>query len=144
MKYGVNNPHQFGPAADADSPVQRRGEKDEEEECEEEGRAAHKLKEVKSAAGNATAHHFLQDERHEGQELEERGKNKSIKKNNMRNNSQCRKNNRLQFKFSHSFEEGTEENPKPDIKEKILQYSELTLFNRQREKRRSSSGTHRV
>lgn len=56
--------------------MHRRGEEDEEEECEEEGRAAHKLKEVKRAAGSATVHRFLQEERHEGQELEEelRGK----------------------------------------------------------------------
>lgn len=63
--------HQFGPAVDADFLVQWCGEEDEEEECEEEGRTAYKLEEVKLAAGSATAHHFLQDERHEGQELEE-------------------------------------------------------------------------
>lgn len=63
--------HQFGPAVDADFLVQRCGEEDEEEECEEEGCTADKLKEVQLAAGRATVHHFLQDERHEGQELEE-------------------------------------------------------------------------
>lgn len=51
--------HQFGPGADADFLVQRCGEEDEEEECEEEGCAAHKLEEIKRTAGSAAAHHFL-------------------------------------------------------------------------------------
>lgn len=88
MEDDLRNSHQFGPAVDSDFQVQRCAEEDEEEECEEEGRAAHKLKEVKSAAGSAGVHHLLQHERHEGQELEEKLQET---KNIMRNYSQCRK-----------------------------------------------------
>lgn len=52
--------------------MQRCGEEDEEEEREEEGCTTHKLKEVKRATGSAIVHHFLQDKRHEWQELQEK------------------------------------------------------------------------
>ena len=45
------------------------GEEDEEQQGEEEGCAADKLKEVEGGAADAVFDHLLQDEGHEGEEL---------------------------------------------------------------------------
>ena len=64
--------YQAGPAGDAHPGVQDGGEEDEEQQGEEEGRAADELKEVERGAADTGADHLLQDEGHEGEELTER------------------------------------------------------------------------
>lgn len=49
--------------------VQLSGKEDEQQQGEEEGRAADELKEVERRAGEAAVHHLLQDEGNEGQHL---------------------------------------------------------------------------
>lgn len=73
--------YQTGPAGDADPGVQGGGEEDEQQQGEEEGRAADELKEVEGGAADAAAHHLLQDEGHERQELmeRERGRERDIR-----------------------------------------------------------------
>lgn len=61
--------HQPGPAADAHPGVQRGGQEDDEQQGEEEGCAAYKLKEVEAGAADAAVDHLLQDEGHQGQQL---------------------------------------------------------------------------
>lgn len=56
------------PAGDADPRVQVGGEEDEEQQGEEEGRAADELEEVERGAAPAAVDHFLLDEGHEGEE----------------------------------------------------------------------------
>lgn len=63
--------YQAGPAGDAHPGVQDGGEEDEEQQGEEEGRAADELKEVERGAADAAADHLLQDEGHEGEQLTE-------------------------------------------------------------------------
>lgn len=63
--------YQTGPAGDANFLVQHRGEEDDEQQGEEEGRAAYKLEEVERSTADAAVHHLLQDEGHEGQKLAE-------------------------------------------------------------------------
>lgn len=46
-----------------------RGQDDDEQQREEEGRAADKLKEVEGGAADADADQLLQDKGHQGQEL---------------------------------------------------------------------------
>lgn len=59
---------QFSPAGDANSLVQWCGQQDEQKKSEEEGRAAHKLKEVQRDATDAAVYHLLLHEGHERQE----------------------------------------------------------------------------
>lgn len=63
---GVNQVH-FGPVLDADFFVQLSGKEDEQQQGEEEGRAADELKEVERRAAEAAVHRLLQDEGNEGE-----------------------------------------------------------------------------
>lgn len=61
--------------------MQRGGEEDDEQQGEEEGCTADKLKEVEGAAADAAGDHLLQDEGHEGQELTGEPKSKCFSEN---------------------------------------------------------------
>lgn len=63
---GVTKVH-IGPGGDADFFVQRSGEEDEQQQGEEEGCAADKLKEVERRTADAAVNRLLQDEGDEGQ-----------------------------------------------------------------------------
>lgn len=63
-------PYHHGPAGDAHSAVQVGGQEDEEEQGEEEGRAADELEEVEHPAVQAAGQHLFQHEGQEGQQLE--------------------------------------------------------------------------
>lgn len=65
----VEETHHFGPAFDADLLVQPGGEEDEEQQGEEEGRAADELKKVEGVAVPTAGDQLLQDEGHQGQDL---------------------------------------------------------------------------
>lgn len=52
--------------------VQLSGKEDEQQQGEEEGRAADELEEVERRAGGAAVHRLLQDEGNEGQHLRDK------------------------------------------------------------------------
>ena len=62
--------YQRGPAGDAHHAVELGGQEDEEEQGEEEGRAADELKEVERPAVQTAFHHLLHHEGQERQQLE--------------------------------------------------------------------------
>lgn len=61
--------YQALPAGGRQPCVKGRGQEDDKEQREEEGRAADKLKEVEGGAADADADQLLQDKGHQGQQL---------------------------------------------------------------------------
>lgn len=61
-----------GPGLDVNLFMQLSRKEDEQQQGEEEGRAADELKEVERRAGEAAVHRLLQDEGNEGQHLREK------------------------------------------------------------------------
>lgn len=61
--------YQSRPAVNSDSLVQRCGQEDEEQQCEEEGCATDKLKEVERSTVCTVGHDLLHHKRHERKEL---------------------------------------------------------------------------
>lgn len=64
---GVGEVHLW-PAGDAHFVPQVGVQEDEEQQGEEEGRAADELEEVEAGAADAAVHHLLQDEGHQGEQ----------------------------------------------------------------------------
>lgn len=65
-----NETHHDWPAADAHPVVEGRGQQDEQQQGEEESRAADKLKGVETEADCAALDQLLQEQGHQGQNLE--------------------------------------------------------------------------